>query len=129
MIYCPYFDPLNGHTSSSTTIEGVLNVLEQRDDILNKAEIFQSFVQEASNLLDRMVIGFEMASLKYESVKVVTIKEREYLDLIENKMIVDALKIAGVENLSIYKAALRILQDERRYILSLFADVINASNI
>ena len=50
-----YFDPLNGRTSSSTTIEGVLNVLEQRDDILNKADIIQSFVQEASNLLDRMV--------------------------------------------------------------------------
>ena len=54
-----------------------------------------------------------MARLKYESVKVVTIKEREYLDLIVNKMIVDALKIARVEKLSIYKAALRILQDER----------------
>ncbi len=54
-----------------------------------------------------------MARLKSESTKYITIKEREYLELIENTMIVEALKIAGVEQLPIYNAVKRILDDKR----------------
>ena len=50
-----YFDPLNGRTPSSTTVEGVLSILEQREDIQNKAETIQSFIMEASRMHDRMV--------------------------------------------------------------------------
>ena len=42
-----------------------------------------------------------MAKIKSESTKYITIKETEYLRLIENTMIVEALKIAGVEELPI----------------------------
>lgn len=54
-----------------------------------------------------------MAKKKSEHIKHVTITEKEYLELIENTMIVEALKIAGVEELPIYKAMLRILEDKR----------------
>lgn len=54
-----------------------------------------------------------MARRKSESTKYITIKETEYLQLVENTMIVEALKIAGVENLPIYKAVQRILEDKR----------------
>lgn len=54
-----------------------------------------------------------MAKIKSESYKYITIKETEYLQLVENTMIVEALKIAGVENLPIYKAVQRILDDKR----------------
>ena len=51
-----------------------------------------------------------MAKIKSESTKYITIKETEYLRLIENTMIVEALKIAGVEELPIYE---HILDDKR----------------
>lgn len=54
-----------------------------------------------------------MAKIKSESTKYITIKETEYLQLIENTMIVEALKIAGVENLPIYEAVRHILDDKR----------------
>ncbi|MFI3294312.1 MAG: hypothetical protein SNI70_12465 [Rikenellaceae bacterium] len=54
-----------------------------------------------------------MARLKSESDKYVTIKESEYIEFIENKMLVEALKIAGVESLPMYNAAQRILKDDR----------------
>lgn len=54
-----------------------------------------------------------MAKIKSESYKYITIKETEYLQLVENTMIVEALKIAGVENLPIYQAVRRILDDKR----------------
>ena len=54
-----------------------------------------------------------MAKIKSQSGKYVTIKETEYLQLIENTMVVEALKMAGVENLPIYQAARRILDDKR----------------
>ncbi len=54
-----------------------------------------------------------MARLKSEANQYVTIKETEYLELVENKMVVEALIIAGVEELPIYQAVQRILQDGR----------------
>lgn len=54
-----------------------------------------------------------MAKIKSESYKCITIKETEYLQLVENTMIVEALKIAGVEQLPIYQAVRRILDDKR----------------
>lgn len=54
-----------------------------------------------------------MARLKSESNQFVTIKEAEYLKMVENTMLVEALKIAGVEELPIYNAVQHILQDRR----------------
>lgn len=54
-----------------------------------------------------------MARLKSESNKHITIKECEYLELVENTMLIEALKIAGVEDLPMYQAAQRILKDKR----------------
>ena len=54
-----------------------------------------------------------MAKIKSESYKYITIKETEYLQLVENTMIVEALKIAGVEQLPNYQAVRRILDDTR----------------
>lgn len=54
-----------------------------------------------------------MAKLKSKHIKYVTITEQEYLELIENTMKIEALKIAGAEELPIYKAMLRILDDKR----------------
>lgn len=54
-----------------------------------------------------------MAKIKSEATKYITIKEIEYLQLVENMMIVEAMKIAGVEELPIYQAVRRILDDKR----------------
>ena len=54
-----------------------------------------------------------MAKIKSESYKYITIKKTEDLQLVENTMIVEALKIAGVEQLPIYQAVRRILDDKR----------------
>ncbi len=49
-----FFDPLCGRTPSSNSLEGVLYVLEQREDLANKEEILRTFVEEAGKLLDQM---------------------------------------------------------------------------
>lgn len=54
-----------------------------------------------------------MARIKSASNKYITIQESEYRQLIENTMIVEALKIAGVEQLPIYQSVRRILDDKR----------------
>ena len=49
------FDPINGRTASSNTIDGVIGILEQREEISNKKEILHTFVIEAGRLLDRVM--------------------------------------------------------------------------
>ncbi|MBF0648574.1 hypothetical protein IR083_07065 [Dysgonomonas sp. GY75] len=54
-----------------------------------------------------------MAKLKSELDKWVSISDKDYLSLIEDHIMLTALKAAGIEQLSIYKAALHILKDNR----------------
>lgn len=54
-----------------------------------------------------------MARLKTQEDRRIHVPEDEYLQLVENTMIVDALKIAGIENMPIWKAMMRILEDKR----------------
>jgi hypothetical protein len=54
-----------------------------------------------------------MARIKSELEKYVSISEKDYLILIESHMMLNALKIAGVEELPIFKAADSILKDGR----------------
>ena len=54
-----------------------------------------------------------MARLKKDLHKYVEIREEDYLQLVENTMIVEAMKLAGVEKLPLWKAVRRILDDRR----------------
>ena len=45
-----------------------------------------------------------MAKLKSQAIRVVELKEHEYLQLVENTIKLEALKIAGIEKMAIYKA-------------------------
>lgn len=58
-----------------------------------------------------------MAKLKSQSQKYIELKEEDYLRLIENTMTIEALKIAGIEKMSIWKAVQHILQNEHIDIL------------
>lgn len=53
-----------------------------------------------------------MAKLKSQSQKYIELKEEDYLRLIENTMAIEALKIAGIEKMDIWKAVQHILQNE-----------------
>lgn len=53
-----------------------------------------------------------MAKLKSQAKKYIELKEEDYLRLIENSIKMEALKIAGIENLPIYKAMEHILEHE-----------------
>lgn len=53
-----------------------------------------------------------MAKLKSQSQKYVELKEEDYLRLIENTIKMEALKIAGIEKMPIYKAMEHILEHE-----------------
>lgn len=54
-----------------------------------------------------------MAKLKKDLHKYVELREEDYLYLLENTMVVEALKIAGVEDMPIWKAIRRIIDDKR----------------
>lgn len=54
-----------------------------------------------------------MARLKTQEDRRISVPEDEYLRFVENTMIVEALKIAGVEEMPVWKAMKRILDDKR----------------
>lgn len=54
-----------------------------------------------------------MAKLKSDVDKYISLHENEYLELIEDQMMIKALKVAGIEDLPIYKAADAILRNSR----------------
>ena len=58
-----------------------------------------------------------MAKLKSQSIRVIEIKEYEYLQLVENTIKLEALKIAGIEKMAIYKAMEHILNNQHIDIL------------
>lgn len=54
-----------------------------------------------------------MARLKTHEDKRIPVPEAEYLKFTENTLILEALKIAGIEEMPIWKAMKRILDDKR----------------
>ena len=54
-----------------------------------------------------------MVKIKSRSDKYVESKEADYLLLVENTILIEALKIAGIESMPIYKAMRRIIDDKR----------------
>lgn len=54
-----------------------------------------------------------MARLKTHEDKRIPVPEDEYLRLMENTMVLEALKIAGIEDMPIWKAMKCILDDKR----------------
>lgn len=53
-----------------------------------------------------------MAKLKSQTQKYVELKEEDYLQLIENTIKMEALKIAGIEKMPIYKAMEHIIRHQ-----------------
>lgn len=49
-----YFDPLKGKTSSSRTKEGVLEILNKRNDIANQNNVISDFLDRADELILQM---------------------------------------------------------------------------
>ena len=58
-----------------------------------------------------------MAKLKSQANRVVELKEHEYLQIVENTIKLEALKIAGIEKMAIYKAMEHILNNKHIDIL------------
>lgn len=61
-----YYDPKDGKTKSSKTIEGVLKVIDKRDDLFKKERVMERFVQEALILHDIMnadgyLVGYQLS--------------------------------------------------------------------
>ena len=54
-----------------------------------------------------------MAKLKSKTQCLVELKEEDYLMLLENTIKMEALKIAGIEKMAIYKAMEHILQHQQ----------------
>lgn len=54
-----------------------------------------------------------MARLKTQEDKRIPVPEDEYLRFTENAMILEALKLAGIEEMPIWKAMKHILDDKR----------------
>ena len=58
-----------------------------------------------------------MAKLKSNSEKFVELREKDYKILLENTLKIEALKIAGIEKMAIYKAMEQILNNQHIDIL------------
>ncbi|WP_432869523.1 hypothetical protein [Staphylococcus aureus] len=54
-----------------------------------------------------------MARLKTQEDRRIPVPEDEYLRFTENTMILEALKLAGIEEMPIWKAVKHILDDKR----------------
>lgn len=49
-----YFDPLNGKSPSSNTVEGVIEVLSAREDIAGREDVIGDFKKQAEVLIQQM---------------------------------------------------------------------------
>ncbi len=49
-----YFDPIGGKSPSSTTADGVVRVIAEREDILDKEDVIERFREEAGLLMARI---------------------------------------------------------------------------
>lgn len=49
-----YFDPKDGKSPQSRTIEGLLSVLDERNDIENKEDVIRDYLRQADTLVRRM---------------------------------------------------------------------------
>ena len=49
-----YFDPKDGKSSSSRTLDGVLGILHSRSDIEDKENVIEAFKKKASSLIQQM---------------------------------------------------------------------------
>lgn len=58
-----------------------------------------------------LTIENHMAKLKSELDKWISIPDRDYLDLVEDHIMMTALRAAGIEQLPIYKSAQSILKN------------------
>ena len=58
-----------------------------------------------------------MAKLKSNSEKFVELREKDFKILLENTLKIEALKIAGIEKMAIYKAMEHILNNQHIDIL------------
>lgn len=54
-----YFDPKDGGSPSSRTIEGVINEIKRRDDLADKDKVIEEFVPMAESLLLRYEKDFD----------------------------------------------------------------------
>lgn len=66
-------------------------------------------IQHTSNKSEQEI----MAKLKSEMEKWVSMPDRDYLDLVEDHIMMTALRAAGIESLPIYKSAKSILKNNR----------------
>ncbi len=64
-----------------------------------------------------------MAKKKTELNSYVSILEKDYLELLQSYILLRALKIAGIEKMSIYQSAASIIEDGR---VEIHIDVIKA---
>ena len=60
-----YFDPNNGKSRFSNTIDGVVQVIRKREDVENKEEVIQLFIQRSKELLAKMEEDSRIATYKY----------------------------------------------------------------
>ena len=49
-----YYDPVNGRSSSSRTLEGVVRLIEGREDIQNKQQVIEDLIEQAG-VLERLM--------------------------------------------------------------------------
>lgn len=66
--------------------------------------------QQIKNKSEEKII---MAKLKSEIEKWVSMPDRDYLDLVEDHIMMTALRAAGIEDLPIYKSAKSILKNNQ----------------
>ena len=51
-----YFDPICGKSPNSKTVNGVVAVLREREDIKDKEYIIDKFIKESANLISRILL-------------------------------------------------------------------------
>lgn len=59
-----YFDPKNGKSHFSNTVDGVVQVITKREDIENKEVVLQIFIERSKQLLARMTEDSHIATYK-----------------------------------------------------------------
>ena len=107
----PHSQPVK-EVFESTEVENDSATDPMRECMFDYIDIVSKMIKSSRNQIYTPFITDNMAKLKSEVDKWISMPDRDYLELVEDHILMTALRAAGLEELPIYKSAQSILKNK-----------------
>ena len=107
----PHSQPVK-EVFESTEVENDSATDPMRECMFDYIDKVSEMIKSSRNQIYTLFITDNMAKLKSEVDKWISMPDRDYLELVEDHILMTALRAAGLEELPIYKSAQSILKNK-----------------